>query len=97
MFPPMPLQFSTLTAVLLVLFLFLNGANANAPAPAPPAPAPIVAPIKKYTFNVTNGLSSPDCYSRQVLLVNGELSPTIDINQGDILEVRKMGWVLKSR
>lgn len=81
----MPLSSYLLTAALLALCLDVS--NAKKPAPAP-VPAPSVAPVKKFEFRVTAGPLSPDCFERPVLLVNNQLSPTIDINQGDILQVR---------
>lgn len=43
----------------------------------------------KYTLNVTTGSASPDCFTRRVILINGKFMPTLEVAQGDWLEVRR--------
>lgn len=38
--------------------------------------------------HVTLSVAAPDCWERTVLLVNGELSPTLEVVQGEELQVR---------
>lgn len=35
------------------------------------------------------GVAAPDCWERTVLLVNGQLSPTLELVQGEELQVRE--------
>ncbi len=42
-------------------------------------------------WRVTVGVAAPDCFERPVLLVNGQLHPTLEVTQGSILEVRIWG------
>eukprot|EP00877_Chromochloris_zofingiensis_P002265 jgi/Chrzof1/12039/Cz06g19030.t1 len=42
----------------------------------------------KYTLNVTTGSASPDCFTRRVILINGKFMPTLEVAQGDWLEVK---------
>jgi len=51
-----------------------------------------VAPsVKRVTWKVTYDVAAPDCWERPVILVNGELSPTLEVEQGQILEVGGVG------
>jgi L-ascorbate oxidase len=43
--------------------------------------------VTSYNFHVTVGSAAPDCFQKDVLLVNGELNPTIRATVGDILEL----------
>jgi hypothetical protein len=38
-------------------------------------------------FRVTTARGAPDCFEKNILLVNGEFMPTITVDQGDILVV----------
>jgi hypothetical protein len=72
-------------AVFLLLLVFTTSSiNAQNTADAP---APEITPIAKYIWRVTVGNRSPDCFERLVLLVNDEFSPTLEVYQGDLLEV----------
>jgi len=44
---------------------------------------------RRYTLDVTVAERAPDCVSRKVLLVNGEFQPTLQLTQGDWVEVRQ--------
>lgn len=44
-----------------------------------------VATLRRH---VTLGVAAPDCWERQVLLVNGQLGPTLEVVQGEELQVR---------
>ena len=46
-----------------------------------------VADISEYTWHVTVGSRAPDCFQRDVILVNGDFQPTLEVNQGGILKV----------
>ncbi len=44
----------------------------------------------RYKFNITTGYANPDCeLKRKVLLVNGLFQPTIEVAEGDRMEVRR--------
>ena len=43
--------------------------------------------VKKVDWRVTLGVVAPDCFERPALLVNGQLGPTLEVTQGDFLEV----------
>lgn len=51
----------------------------------PPTPSPAGAVCR----HVTVGVAAPDCWERTVLLVNGQLSPTLELVQGEELQVRE--------
>ncbi|KAL4433040.1 hypothetical protein ABPG77_006467 [Micractinium sp. CCAP 211/92] len=44
-------------------------------------------PVTKVTFRATYETAAPDCFERPVILVNGQLSPKLEVTQGDILEL----------
>lgn len=44
-------------------------------------------PAHKYDWHVTLGVAAPDCWERQVLLVNGQLGPTLEVVQGEELQL----------
>ena len=48
------------------------------------------AAVRKYDWHVALATGAPDCFERDVILVNGQLSPTLEITQGDTLEVRSL-------
>lgn len=48
------------------------------------------ATVRKIRWRVHLATGAPDCFERPILLVNGELSPVLEVVQGDILEV---GWL----
>ena len=50
-------------------------------------PSPALGSVIEHTWHVTVGSQAPDCFQRDVLLVNGEFQPTLEIFQGDILKV----------
>lgn len=51
--------------------------------------------VRKYNWRVTLDVAAPDCFERPVILVNGQLSPTIEVEQGDILQARgSLPWSL---
>jgi hypothetical protein len=43
--------------------------------------------VKKVDWRVTLGVVAPDCFERPALLVSGQLGPTLEVTQGDFLEV----------
>lgn len=43
--------------------------------------------IIEHTWHVTVGSQAPDCFQRDVLLVNGEFQPLLEVVQGEILKV----------
>lgn len=45
------------------------------------------ADVSEYTWHVTVGSRAPDCFQRDVILVNGDFQPTLEVNQGDFLKV----------
>ena len=48
-------------------------------------------PVRKLYWRVTAQVLAPDCFERPVFVVNGELSPLLEVTQGDLLEVRGAG------
>ena len=40
-----------------------------------------------YEWHLTVGQAAPDCFLRDVILVNGEFQPTLNVTQGDLLQV----------
>lgn len=44
-------------------------------------------PISNYDWHVTVKLAAPDCFAKDVVLVNGEFQPAIRVRQGDVLQV----------
>lgn len=59
--------------------------SSNPPGSSPGNP-------RRYTLDVTVAERAPDCVSRKVLLVNGEFQPTLELTQGDWVEVRQGSW-----
>jgi len=51
------------------------------------APAAEVASVTEYTWHVTLSSQAPDCFQRNVILVNGSFQPTLEVVQGDFLKV----------
>ncbi len=51
------------------------------------APAAEVASVTEYTWHVTLSSQAPDCFQRNVILVNGSFQPTLEVVQGDFLQV----------
>ena len=43
----------------------------------------------QYTWRVTLDVVAPDCYLRPAILVNGQLGPTLELEQGEAVEVRE--------
>lgn len=73
---------------LWLLPLLLLGVSAGVRGGRSPSP-----PVKKVTWRATYQVAAPDCWERPVILVNGELSPKLEVTQGDILEVNgTSGW-----
>ncbi len=54
-------------------------------------------PVTKVTFRATYETAAPDCFERPVILVNGQLSPKLEVTQGDILEVSSTGGAPSTR
>ena len=46
------------------------------------------AAVTAYELHATLQLAAPDCFAKDVIVVNGEFQPTIRVRQGDILQVR---------
>ncbi len=44
-----------------------------------------IGSIAEYTWHVTVSNQAPDCFQRNVILVNGSFQPTLDVTQGDFL------------
>jgi len=55
--------------------------------PEGPAAEYAGGPITQYHWHVTVKSAAPDCFAKDVVLVNGEFQPTIRVHQGDILQV----------
>ena len=51
------------------------------------APAAATGSVTEYTWHVTLSSQAPDCFQRNVLLVNGSFQPTLEVVQGDFLKV----------
>jgi len=51
------------------------------------APAAGLASVTEYTWHVTLSSQAPDCFQRNVILVNGSFQPTLEVAQGDFLKV----------
>lgn len=51
------------------------------------APAAEVASVTEYNWHVTLSSQAPDCFQRNVILVNGSFQPTLEVVQGDFLQV----------
>ena len=51
------------------------------------APAAELASVTEYTWHVTLSSQAPDCFQRNVILVNGSFQPTLEVVQGDFLQV----------
>lgn len=49
--------------------------------------AAAAATVRKIRWRVHLATGAPDCFERPILLVNGELSPVLEVVQGDILEL----------
>ena len=45
------------------------------------------AEVSEYAWHVTVGSRAPDCFQRDVILVNGDFQPALEVNQGDYLKV----------
>ena len=66
------------------------------------APAASSGAVTEVTWHVTVGSKAPDCFQRDVLLVNGTFQPTLEVTQGDFLKVRSIcassncSWVSES-
>ena len=72
---------------LLVVCLLLLCAPRTIHAQENNAPAPEISPVQRYVWRVTVSNRAPDCFDRPVLLVNDEFGPTLEVNQGDLLEI----------
>lgn len=48
------------------------------------------ADVSDYTWHVTVGSRAPDCFQRDVILVNGDFQPTLEVKQGDFLKVNSI-------
>ena len=46
------------------------------------------AKVTAYDLHATLKLAAPDCFSKDVIVINGEFQPTIRVRQGDILQVK---------
>ena len=44
--------------------------------------------VRHYEMHISLGKGSPDCFSRNVILINGLFQPTIEVHANDTLEVR---------
>ncbi|CAL8462933.1 g2467 [Coccomyxa elongata] len=71
-----------------MLFAILLSTELSAAFPyGAPAQAPLGPAITHYDFDVTVGQRAPDCFQKDVILVNGEYHKQIEVTQGNILEV----------
>lgn len=50
-------------------------------------PSTPVGSVKEYTWHVTVDSQAPDCFQRDVILINGDFQPTVEVVQGDFLKV----------
>ena len=48
------------------------------------------ATVVKYDWHVRIKRAAPDCFSKEVIVVNGEFQPSITVRQGNILQVRTL-------
>ena len=84
------LQCVALPAILAILACTLSRSGASAARSVlqdAGAPAASVAAVTEYTWHVTVSSQAPDCFQRDVLLVNGTFQPTLEVVQGDFLKV----------
>lgn len=51
------------------------------------APSSDLGPVIEYTWQVTVSSQAPDCFQRDVILVNGSFQPTLEVVQGSFLKV----------
>ena len=42
---------------------------------------------KYYEFRITTARQAPDCFEKNVILVNGQFQPSIEVKQGEVLVV----------
>ncbi|KAK9907756.1 hypothetical protein WJX75_009340 [Coccomyxa subellipsoidea] len=70
------------------LIIVMQCITRSAAAPfVAPAQAPLGPATTHYDFDVTVGKGAPDCFEKDVILVNGEYHKQIEVVQGNILEV----------
>jgi FtsP/CotA-like multicopper oxidase with cupredoxin domain len=83
---PMRCQRALLLAAVLAAAAALPAAAA--PHPSQRKLSQARAPrVKKVEWRVPLGVVAPDCFERPAILVNGQLGPTLEVTQGDFLEV----------
>jgi hypothetical protein len=51
---------------------------------------------RSQVFTITVGTASPDCYPRKVILVNLQFQPTIELTQGEWVNVRDNRQIYRS-
>lgn len=75
-------------AALLLAAVLVHGAVTAAAGPVLLTPEKAPKGVTRYTLTVTTGEMAPDCgRTRPVFLINGIFQPTIEVAQGDTLEV----------
>ena len=70
-----------------LLASFLHNAAARGLNQAASAPLPDLGPVIEYMWHVTVSSQAPDCFQRNVLLVNGSFQPTLEVVQGSLIKV----------
>jgi hypothetical protein len=89
------MQRAPAAALLLLLWCGASAVTAQPQAVIPQTaryngarPGSSAATPARYTLDVTAATRAPDCFTRRVILVNGEFMPTLEVTQGDFVEVR---------
>ena len=72
-------------ARLALLVLSITAVMAQSPAFAPAAT--LTPAVKSYDLHITVASKAPDCFQRDVILINGEFAPTLEVTQNQLLEV----------
>lgn len=77
----------TLLIFLAICWITAPWANAVSKPASAPSPATPAAPVRQQTWTVTVGDGGPDCFPRPVILVNDTFMPTLEVTEGDLLEL----------
>ena len=71
-----------------ILACSANSADARRAALQDQGTSPVwLGSITEYTWHVTVRSQAPDCFQRDVMLVNGTFQPTLEVTQGNFLKV----------
>ena len=77
----------------LLLCMVLNGMTGNVAGEEIPAGT---GKTSSYEWRVTVGRRAPDCFERDVILVNEELMPTLEVQQGEYVEITVINDIPKT-